>query len=197
MKKLVLTVAVSSLLLGGAVCAEEMQVPEEKLQTYRTAAKEMFETLKGALQEAIKVGGPMAAIEVCNKQAPEIAAAKSQAHGFQMARTSLKPRKRAPDEWETTVMQSFEERKAAGEDPMKIELAEIIVNPDETKSIRYMKAIPTAEICLACHGADVEANLAAKIKELYPEDQATGYNVGDLRGAFTFTDTYTPPKPVE
>lgn len=187
MNKRVLTVALSCLLCSGAVYAEDA-VPEAKLQTYRAAAKDMFETLKGELQATMKQGGPMAAIEVCNQKAPEIAAAKSKEHGFQIARTSLKPRKRAPDEWETQIMQSFEQRKAAGEDPAKIEHAEIVTDAKGGKSIRYMKAIPTAELCITCHGAEVEATLAAKIKELYPNDQAMGFKAGDLRGAFTFAE---------
>ena len=48
-----------------------------------------------------------------------------------------------------------------------------------------MKAIPTAEACLACHGHAVESELAALIDQYYPEDQARGFEVGDLRGAFT------------
>ncbi|RMG95091.1 MAG: DUF3365 domain-containing protein, partial [Candidatus Dadabacteria bacterium] len=29
--------------------------------------------------------------------------------------------------------------------------------------------------------------LAAKIRELYPEDRATGFRAGELRGAFTLS----------
>lgn len=48
--------------------------------------------------------------------------------------------------------------------------------------LRLMKAIPTAE---ACQGHAVESELAALIDEYYPDDQAQGFEVGDLRGAFT------------
>ena len=56
-----------------------------------------------------------------------------------------------------------------------------------------MKAIPTAELCLACHGTKIDPVVAAKLTELYPRDQARGYKVGDIRGAFTFIEPLSPP----
>jgi hypothetical protein len=52
-----------------------------------------------------------------------------------------------------------------------------------------MKAIPTGAVCLACHGETIAPPIAAKINELYPQDQATGFREGDLRGAFVVTKT--------
>jgi hypothetical protein len=51
-----------------------------------------------------------------------------------------------------------------------------------------MKAIPTAEKpCLACHGKEIAPKVAARLAELYPEDAATGYSAGEIRGAFTLS----------
>ena len=55
------------------------------------------------------------------------------------------------------------------------------------KSFRFMKAIPTGEVCLKCHGGNIAPPIRAKLKELYPNDMATGYKLGDVRGAFTIT----------
>jgi len=52
---------------------------------------------------------------------------------------------------------------------------------------RYMKAIPTGPQCVVCHGENVAPALAETIQRLYPDDQATGFAPGDLRGAFTVT----------
>jgi hypothetical protein len=40
-------------------------------------------------------------------------------------------------------------------------------------------------MCVTCHGtaSDIPATLAEKIRAEYPQDQATGYSVGKLRGA--------------
>jgi hypothetical protein len=48
-----------------------------------------------------------------------------------------------------------------------------------------MKAIGTAEPCLACHGKQIEPALAQLIDVRYPQDQARGFAQGELRGAFT------------
>jgi hypothetical protein len=79
-------------------------------------------------------------------------------------------------------MQDFEKRKAAGEDPTKLEHHEIV-----GKEFRYMKALPVpADMpCLKCHGEQLDPAVQARLKELYPGDKATGYKTGDLRGAVT------------
>jgi hypothetical protein len=50
-----------------------------------------------------------------------------------------------------------------------------------------MRAIRLQEFCLACHGpAD---SIAPAVKQVitarYPNDQATGYAIGELRGAIS------------
>jgi hypothetical protein len=135
----------------------------------------------------MKASGPVAAIEVCNEEAPAIARRHAEDKGWEVGRTSLKYRNpdNAPDPWELTVLQSFEARKAGGEDPAQIDHAAFVMQ-DGKRVFRYMKAIPTAEICLNCHGgAEVKPEVAAKLAEFYPDDQARGFSVGDIRGAFT------------
>lgn len=159
-----------------------------RLATSRAAAKDFMEVLKGELQSAMKAGGPTNAIEVCNQKAPAIAQELSKAKGLRIGRTSLKTRNpdNAPDAWERRVLEEFEARKRAGADPTRLEHHEV-VQTDGTPVFRYMKAIPTAELCLTCHGQKLDPKVSATLKRLYPKDQATGFNVGDLRGAFTIT----------
>ena len=52
---------------------------------------------------------------------------------------------------------------------------------------QYMSAIPTQGMCLKCHGTSIDPKVQAKLKELYPRDQATGFSEGELRGAFVVT----------
>jgi hypothetical protein len=40
-----------------------------------------------------------------------------------------------------------------------------------------------------CHGSNIASPIAAKINKLYPNDKATGFKLGDLRGAFSITET--------
>jgi hypothetical protein len=60
-----------------------------------------------------------------------------------------------------------------------------VVTEAGNKYFRYMKAIPTAAPCLTCHASKIDKKLEARINSLYPEDKARGFNVGDIRGAFT------------
>jgi hypothetical protein len=161
---------------------------KERMDAARAAAGDFGMTLIGALQKAIAAGGPVNAIGVCNLAAPEIAATKSAERHMTIARTSLKLRqpKNAPDDWEMRQLQSFEQRKAAGESPATIEIGEY-VEAGGKKLFRYMKAIPTGEVCLSCHGGALTPEVSARLKELYPADAATGFKLGDLRGAFTIT----------
>jgi hypothetical protein len=168
--------------------------PESQVDASRATAAEFMKTLKGELMQAMQAGGPVNAIGVCKTRAPAIAAELGALKGWQIGRTSLKPRNiaNAPDEWERARLESFEQRKQAGENPAELEYYEVIEQNGQPV-FRYMKAIPTAELCLACHGAKIDPAVAAKLAELYPRDQALGYQVGDIRGAFTFIEPLSPP----
>lgn len=156
----------------------------------RAVVKEFAGQLQGELGAAMKAGGPTSAIEVCNKKAPGIAADLSKSKGWDVGRTSLKLRNpaNAPDAWEKGVLEKFEARKAAGEDVTKMEYSEV-VEANGKKQFRYMKAIgiPADAPCVVCHGEKIDAKVQAALKEKYPQDKATGYKAGDIRGAFSIT----------
>jgi hypothetical protein len=154
----------------------------------RATVKEFMQTLKQELQTGMQEGGPVNAISACNLSAPGIANTYSVRKGWEVGRTSLRLRNpaNAPDEWERSVLETFEDRKRNGEDPAKLEHYEV-VRQDGSKVLRYMKAIPTAKLCLACHGEQVDSTVRTRLDKLYPEDKATGFSVGDIRGAFTIS----------
>ena len=63
-----------------------------------------------------------------------------------------------------------------------------IVEEDGQRVFRFVKAIPTAQPCLNCHGGDnVKPEVEAKLAELYPDDQARGFSVDQMRGVFTLS----------
>ena len=154
----------------------------------RALVKAFAGTLKGELQAAIGEGGPVHAIPVCNVRAPEIARDLSQSPQWTVGRTSHKLRSpdNAPDEWESAVLIDFLRRAAAGESLDGMEKVELVEN-NGSQTFRYMKAIPTGEVCLTCHGADIDPALKAEIEAYYPLDNATGFALGELRGAFTLS----------
>lgn len=161
------------------------EVMDANTQEARATVKAFFGELKGELVAAIKQAGPAHAVSVCNTKAGEIASRVSREQGMDVSRVSLKNRNpgNAAEGWTKTVLEQFEVRKAAGETPDTLEFAEVIATADGDV-FRYMKAIPTGEVCLNCHGTNISPEVTAKLDELYPDDKATGYKVGDLRGAF-------------
>ena len=128
----------------------------------------------------MKSQGPSEAINLCNIQAPAIASAHSDS-AWTISRISLKVRN--PDniasDWQTDILQSFEKRKAAGEPVNQIKTSLV-----RDGSFYLVKAIPTAPLCITCHGSDLNPKVQSRLAELYPNDQATGFNTGDIRGAF-------------
>lgn len=156
----------------------------------RAAMKALGAELKATLQSAMKSDGPLKAISVCNEKAPELAQKISAEKGMEVSRTSLKTRNElnAPDPWELSVLEQFEHRKAEGEAVAGIEYSEI-TTLNGSKVFRYMKAIPADDVCLMCHGTQIADDLSAEIKKLYPNDRATGFTKGDIRGAFSVTKT--------
>ncbi|MDK2779104.1 MAG: DUF3365 domain-containing protein [Pseudomonadota bacterium] len=179
MRRLLLTLAVLAALPVQAEDTEALTA-EARMQ-----AKALGTQLMGVLKKSIEQDGPEAAIAVCNTQAPEIASALSK-DGWHVARTSLKIRnpENQPDAWEKQTLKEFEARKQAGEDPKMLEATTVADG-----EFRYMKAIPTAGLCVTCHGVALSEPVTARLAELYPQDKARGFNVGDLRGAFTIRKT--------
>lgn len=170
-----------SLLLNPALTQAGEPAFEEKA---RMAISDYATALKSALTDAMQSGGPQKAVAVCNTKAPEIAERLSQQHDLDIRRTSLKPRNaaNAPDNWEKSVLQQFEQRHTDGE-PIASLTAR--TEADDGTQMRLMKAIPTGEICLTCHGENIDPELQSLIDKHYPQDQATGFKAGDIRGAFS------------
>lgn len=151
----------------------------QKQRTENARGAELLAPFKQDLKQALLAGmqeGPLTAISVCKDQAPAIAESLSTA-GVQMGRTSH--RLRNPDnsapEWVDTVLQTYlgEEQ---GRAPRLVTLAK--------DRLGYVEPIVTQPLCLACHGKSLAPDVAVHIAETYPEDQATGFEAGDLRGVF-------------
>ncbi|WP_205663316.1 Tll0287-like domain-containing protein [Alteromonas facilis] len=165
--------------------AERVQFEAEAKQKVSVFAS----TLKQALMHAVKTGGLTMAVDVCHQQAPAIAQSLS-TDGWTVGRTSLKARNpdNRPDTWESAVLTMFENQRLQGEPA-----GDLVAKSADENSFRFMKAIPTGELCVSCHGSSIESNLKATIDSLYPQDQATGFKVGDIRGAFTVTKSLQTP----
>jgi hypothetical protein len=182
-----LAAVLAAFALGAPIAVSAAQPSEADLQDARALAKEFMTSLKGELEAAIAEGGPVNAIAVCRGAAPGIAGEISSTSGWAVGRTAMKVRnpRNAPSVRERAVLMKFMARAEKGEDLTKMESAAVIEEGDR-RYLHYMKAIPTGGVCLTCHGSDLGPELEEAIQESYPADAATGFEAGELRGAFTF-----------
>jgi hypothetical protein len=167
--------------------------PERKMIEARALAGEYQKRLKAALEDAIAAGGAARAVDVCRIQAKEIAQALQEESGWIIGRVSSKPRNplNAPDAWEQQILAGFAaQRREQVQGPLEVSRV-------EQGRLRYMRAIDTGPVCLACHGAKLDPKVQARIASAYPQDQATGYSLGDLRGAFSFETSETGSRPAQ
>lgn len=145
--------------------------------------------LKPKLLQALNTGGAVEAIAVCSEQAPAIAQQLSDESGWLLKRVSLKARNRSiatPDDWERQVLENFDTRRSQGEAAGSLVYAETVEN-----EFRFMKAQPAEGLCLLCHGTVINEDVESALGAYYPDDHATGYSLGDIRGAFSLSK----PKP--
>lgn len=144
--------------------------------------------LLSVLQEEIARGGPEGAVQVCRDKAPELAREASAQTGWSIRRVSLRQRnpKAVPDDWERDALLDFDRRHAAKEPAASLERAAVVQDKGQTVQ-RYIRALPTVDLCLNCHGSAERLSPAvkARLATLYPGDRAVGYQAGEIRGAIT------------
>jgi hypothetical protein len=162
---------------------------ENPMQESRESAAAMLKELGGKLQAALKDGGPVKALGVCNIEAPDIAMRISDEEKITIRRISHKPRNATlgvPNDWQTKALKLFEEALARGDKPADIEFVEAVkAGSGSRMELRFAKPILMQPQCTACHGTpeQISPEVKAKLDELYPNDKAVGFKPGELRGA--------------
>ena len=175
-----------SLFIAGATAVLANEAENTALeQEARQLAQQFVGQLKPQLKSAMVEGGPTHAIEVCANVAPRMADSLTAQSGWQVKRVSLKSRNASraqPDKWEQAVLQQFDERQAAGEPATAIHYGETV-----NGQYRYMQAQGVGPICLTCHGEDLSEPVRTTLEKYYPDDWATGYSLGQVRGAISLS----------
>jgi hypothetical protein len=189
-------IALLPALLAAAAAVAAAQVPpafppqfdlEKTLEAAHQTVRVFSERMRHELAVAIKADGAANAVPLCQTLSPDLSTGLSDESGFEVRRTSLKLRnpENAPEAWELEVLKVFQEKAASGADLSRLEHHELVVTAEGDRLFRFMKAIPTGDICLTCHGTEVKADVRAELTRYYPNDKATGYRLGELRGAFS------------
>lgn len=152
------------------------QYPAETAKAEQ-AMNELQTALLGKLRSAMEAGGPAAAVDVCRTEARAIAEAVALKQGIELGRTSHRVRNpaNAPRAWARPAVDAAAGSKAASEGLKVFDLGD---------RVGVLRPIGTADACTKCHGApdEVRKNLGAALAASYPQDRATGFAPGDLRG---------------
>lgn len=186
--------ALIALLLFGSACKKPEATKERHLAFATGVMQDVLPGLVKSLQEQVTSGGTAAAVPFCNEFAAQYGKAKLGvwsekartelgADSFLFRRISTRARnpKNTPSERQAQVLESWEKGNAS---PAYF---------DEAGKHYTMHPIKISQpLCLSCHGAadKIEKKTLASIRALYPADKATGYQLGDLRGAFVTETMY-------
>ncbi len=163
----------------------------------QAAATDFSARLRQALQQEMAAKGAAAAVDFCRTEAPAIAAAVMAEHHVRLGRIAVPQRNRnpsnSPQGWQGAVLSQFQmsfEHGVAAADLVFVQRDHL---PAGTQ-LRLIRGIAVEASCLACHGRQIGAPVAQAIVRNYPNDGATGFDVGDLRGAlWVEVPAATPP----
>ena len=173
------------LLLTPALAGADEQAPHQSDEALKTAAVGLIQQFAGQIQpllrQTVSENGPAAAIPVCASVAPAVARQLSAESGWQIRRVSLQPRNpaAAPDAWERSSMTRLAEEYARTGQQTPL------VTARHQGDFRVLKPQWVEPLCLQCHGENIQPEVQAAIDRQYPGDQATGYRIGELRGAIS------------
>jgi len=148
--------------------------------------QELLLALKSELQSAISEGGFGKAIGICNLKAIPVSKMVEQSSSkiIWLKRTTYQYRNplNAPDEIEKQALNYFQNLVAMNE-VLPESYIQKISNSDSTYYY-YFKPLKMDVLCMGCHGKteNIDPAVLTQIKELYPDDKATGYAEGDFRG---------------
>ncbi|MCU0714052.1 MAG: DUF3365 domain-containing protein [Pirellula sp.] len=150
-------------------------VPSEQEKSRLLAAKEeLFKRLSGRLMTVMSEGGPAAAIEVCQVEAKSMAIEVGKETNVNIGRTGVRLRNTSnqPPSWAQKLVDDRTETP-------------VFARLSNEHSVALLPIKLQAQ-CLMCHGPSdsLAIDVKQKLAKLYPQDQATGFSEGELRGWF-------------
>lgn len=200
MTRIIAGLAVILLLTGCGQEEENTSTPDplkEREELLTAAAHKIVgdfsRELKSELLAAVNAGGPTHAISVCSELAPSIAGQFSRDNQMLVRRVSDRNRNpnNIPDSLQAVLLERFRQSDS---------LEEVIVwkEYDSLEVFAYHKPIWTGQLCLNCHGPreKLDAEVQQILAEKYPNDEATGFQEGDLRGMFVVEIVWPTAEPM-
>jgi Protein of unknown function (DUF3365) len=176
-------------LAGAGTAAAQTLVPRqpavdpEVIARSDALADRFQQRLQTSLRAAIAEQGLPGAVSVCSTLAPAIAAEESAVSGARVSRIAARNRNPAahlPRDVRKHYVALAAQPVEAGKPAVRVWRS----GRGRLARITYLRAIPMmGQPCLSCHGTDIDPAVGARIAKIYPEDKATGFKPGELRGA--------------
>jgi hypothetical protein len=166
---------ISSLLMAEPLSQEQMVQKGSEVSTA------LVQKLGGDLKSQMLSGGPMTALHFCSQNALSLTEQIAKEYGTSIKRVSIQSRNpvNAATSEEKSVLNEWQTMINNKETLPPYKLTKL----SNGKAVYFKPIFINNETCLKCHGdISVDSPLGKAIKETYPEDQATGYKMGDLRG---------------
>lgn len=154
-------------------------------------------TLLNEVAVTVAKSGAERAIDMCHLKAlpltGEIIAGMPRITGVKRTSLRLRNPANAPDAAEALALARVDRDIASGILP-KV-LVQRVDRPGEKPEWRVYRPVGVAQQCVTCHGPreSLAPALQARLTELYPADQATGYSVGQWRGLIRVSVAELPP----
>lgn len=146
--------------------------------------KQAFGTLSSNLKMAMGEGGVSHALKFCNIEAMPLTDSLSDHFGVEIRRVSHQPRNPL-NEADSLEMKSIREYQSSIENDEELKPYTFRA---EDVFIYHAPIQINNGLCLNCHGqpgTDISDQNLKVINELYPQDKATGFSMGELRGIWT------------
>ena len=158
------------------------EVQATALERGRAIAGQAFALLSTNLARAIGEGGVTNALAYCSERAYPLTALVADTNQVRLQRLTHRPRNPSNEvrSAELGILREFQLALGRGGQPGPV----VRAGADDTV-VFYSPIVLTNPLCLQCHGAvgtDIQPATAALLATLYPQDQATGFKLGDLRG---------------
>lgn len=160
----------------------------------RAIAAQAFALLSTNLAQAIAAGGITNALPYCSERAYPLTSLVAASNQVALSRITHRPRNATNQvrDDELEVLRSFQLALDRGETP-----APVVRQLRPESVMFYAPIVITNPLCLQCHGVpgqDITPEVIALVQRLYPADQATGFKLGDLRGAWRMDIPVPPPE---
>ena len=163
----------------------EAEIISAGLERGRNIAEVVQKILGSTLKTHVQNEGIESALKYCNLNAYPLVDSLSQLYSADIRRVSFKTRnpENSPDSVESILLDAYKYTLEQG-DQATDNIQEV-----EEKYLLYTKPILIGDpVCLQCHGKsgqELTEETSNLLENLYPEDQATGYSITELRGMWS------------